>query len=244
MLTKKNKRKNTEWARAQNAHSSHYLQTKLERQTAQHNDGRTINLAFFFSFFKSGTVYCMKRGQSESVAWAWKWGERDWFAETKSSILFLRTLPDMTLPRVRCTKAATPPVFPPIVLSFAKTQDFFFLFTATHSLHSCLPWFLTTFPTLCTGSSTSCIRFTFFFFFAQSFAILNKNKRARLRGRISRDHAYHRRWEYGRREGEKNKIWLSFQKTRWSGTPWVVICPGQTEPTGWGFGTWKLERQY
>lgn len=133
----------------------------------------------------------------------------------------------------------TPFSLPFFFCPFAKTVFFFFLQT-THRLYSCLPWFLTELRALPTGPSNSCIRFFFFFFcfVAQSFMILNANKQARLWGRISRDHAYHRRWEWEGTGGKKEQNMAVISQTRRRGrAPWVVICPGQTEPTGWGFGT-------
>lgn len=116
----------------------------------------------------------------------------------------------------RDTKSCRTQFSLPLFCPFAKTQFYFFFLQTTHSLYSCLPWFLTELPTSPTGPSNSCIRFFFLVFFfcfvAQSFAILNANKRARLWGRISRDHAYHRRWEWEETGGKKNKIWLSFHK--------------------------------
>lgn len=231
----------TEYARVQNVYSCYYpTDQSLEWPTVQRNDSRTIDLA---SYFLAAQYAAWKSRQSEVEAWAWKRGERDWFAETKWSTVFLRTLPDMTLVQARRQSCRTPfslPLFCP----FAKTQVFFFFLQTTHSLlYSCLPWFLTELPTLPTGPSNSCIRFFFLIFFcfvAQSFAILNANKRARLWGRISRDHAYHRRWEWEETGGKKEQNMAVISQTRWRGrAPWVVVCPGQTEPTSWGFGTWN-----
>lgn len=205
--------------------------------TVQRNDSRTTDLA---PYFLAAQYAARKSGQSEFEAWAWKRGERDWFAETKWSTVFLRTLPDMTLVRVRRQKLPYP-VFPPIFFFVLFLRQFFFFFLqTTHRLYSCLPWFLTELRALPTGPSNSCIRFFFFFFcfVAQSFMILNANKQARLWGRISRDHAYHRRWEWEGTGGKKEQNMAVISQTRRRGrAPWVVICPGQTEPTGWGFGT-------
>lgn len=146
----------------QNVYSCYYpTDQSLEWPTVQRNDSRTIDLA---SYFLAAQYAAWKSRQSEVEAWAWKRGERDWFAETKWSTVFLRTLPDMTLVQARRQSCRTPfslPLFCP----FAKTQVFFFFLQTTHSLlYSCLPWFLTELPTLPTGPSNSCIRFFFLFF--------------------------------------------------------------------------------
>lgn len=65
----------------------------------------------------------------------------------------------------RDTKSCRTQFSLPLFCPFAKTQFYFFFLQTTHSLYSCLPWFLTELPTSPTGPSNSCIRFFFLFFF-------------------------------------------------------------------------------
>lgn len=65
----------------------------------------------------------------------------------------------------RDTKSCRTQFSLPLFCPFAKTQFYFFFLQTTHSLYSCLPWFLTELPTSPTGPSNSCIRFFFLVFF-------------------------------------------------------------------------------
>lgn len=116
----------------------------------------------------------------------------------------------------RDTKSCRTQFSLPLFCPFAKTQFYFFFLQTTHSLYSCLPWFLTELPTSPTGPSNSCIRFFSCFFFL---LLLPRASRSwtQTRGQDFEGESHETTHITGgengrRREEKKNKIWLSFHK--------------------------------
>lgn len=142
----------------------------------------------------------------------------------------------------RDTKSCRTQFSLPLFCPFAKTQFYFFFLQTTHSLYSCLPWFLTELPTSPTGPSNSCIRFFFLFFFFLFCCPELRDPERKQEGKTLRENLTRPRISQEVRMGgdgrKKEQNMAVISQTRWRGrAPWVVICPGQTEPTGWGFGT-------
>lgn len=135
----------------------------------------------------------------------------------------------------RDAKSCRTPFSLPLFRPSAKTQVFFFFLQTTHSLlYSCLPWFLTELPTLPTGLSNSCIRFFFLFFFV----LLPRASRSwtQTRGQDFEGESHETTRITGgengrRREGKKNKIWLSFHKPGGGAEPLELsYAPGRRSP--------------